>query len=293
MLNFTTIISRLAHICSGGRANECSPRTAALCAAICLTLLACSQPVPAPQPTPPAPLPATPSPAPLPATPLPPSTTVPPIAAQTTPSPTPTSTPAAQPIPAYTPSLPLPIFPPANVVFTQITVGANHACGLRENAAPLCWGEDPNAHGILDAPAQTDLTQISAGLNFTCALRQDGTIACWGDNSAGQATPPQGSFTEIAAGQNHACAIPVSQDAPPALICWGAPFPNGAETLPLDTPISDIQSGNNHTCGLTPQADIACLSINDRLTEITNGPFTQLAAGVEHICALREHGSAY
>ena len=38
---------------------------------------------------------------------------------------------------------------------------------------------------------------------------------------------------------------------------------------------------------------MACLSIDTRLTEITHGPFTQLAIGVTHICALRENGSAF
>ena len=126
---------------------------------------------------------------------------------------------------------------------------------------PSAGGEDPNAHGILDAPAQTDLTQISAGLNFTCALRQDGTIACWGDNSAGQATPPQGSFTEIAAGPDYACAIPLPQGSSPNLLCWGASFPDGAEPLSSQISLSDIQAGNKSICGLTPKSDMACLSI--------------------------------
>ena len=202
-------------------------------------------------------------------------------------------TPATQPIPAYTPSPPLPIAPPADVAFTQITVGANHACALRENATALCWGEDPNDYGILDAPAQTAFRQISAGRNFTCGLRQDATIACWGRNSAGTTAPPQGSFTEIAAGPDYACAIPLPQGSPPALICWGAPFPNGAESLPAQLSLSDIQAGVKFACGLTPKADMACLSIERLSTEITPGPFTGVGVGLNHVCALRENGSAY
>ena len=37
---------------------------------------------------------------------------------------------------------------------------------------------------------------------------------------------------------------------------------------------------------------MACLSIANRATEITTGPFTQLAVGIDHICALRQDGSA-
>ena len=198
-----------------------------------------------------------------------------------------------QPTPAPTQTPPA-LFPPADVAFTQITAGKGHACGLRENGAIACWGTQNAARlGALNAPPETAFRQISAGQGYTCGLRQDAAIACWGLNPDGRASPPQGSFSEIAAGRVHACAIPLPQDSPPALLCWGAPFPNGAETLPLDAPISDIQSGGDFTCGLTPQANMACARMNQRLTEITPGPFGSLGVGLRHVCALREDGSAF
>ena len=241
----------------------------------------------------------------MPATPAQPSA-APPITAQLQPSTAPTAastqpsiaipTPTAQPTPTPDPAEPIPI--PEDVAFTQITAGKTHACGLRENGAIVCWGRDPESLGSLDAPADIAFTQITAGLDFACGLRQDATIACWGNNSHGQASPPQGSFAEIAAGKRHVCAIPISQrsqSAPPKLICWGRLLQNGAETLPMDARLSDIQSGVSSTCGLTPQADMACVSIKiqTRLTEITPGPFTQLSVGIGHICALRQDGSAH
>ena len=265
-----------------------------ICAALCLALAAaCAQPPP-PQPT------AAPAPTSL-AAPTP--TAVPPTAARPTPSPAPTAaptaTPIAQPTPVRASSYTNPIPIPENVAFTKISAGKTHACGLRENGSIVCWGYDEHNIGSLDAPAGTGYRQISAGLNFACALRQDAAIACWGSNAYRLATPPQGSFTEIAVGRDHACAIPLpqgtqgSQSSPPKLICWGKHFPNGAETLPLDAPISDIQSGYEFTCGLTPQADMACLSMERRLAEITPGAFTRLGAGLNHVCALRQDGGAF
>ena len=301
-------IARLA------RRIACLPAAAPLaCAALCIALAACAQPPqpqPAPLPAAPAPLPPTP-PAPLPpeptfnpalsprppATPSRPSVAIP---APAPPSPTPTlarpsvaiAAPTAQPTPEPTPTPPT--SPPADVAFTQITAGKHHACGLREDATALCWGNPEHRAGIPAPPAQTTFRQISAAFNFTCGLRQDAAIACWGKNSVGQATPPQGSFSEIAAGGIHACALPISQGAPSqVIVCWGRHFPNGAETLTLDAPISDIQSGNNHTCGLTPQADMICLSTELRTTEITPGPFNQLTVGVSHICAQHADGGAF
>ena len=244
------------------------------------------QPAPDPTPAQPTRLPAAPTPqSPLTltptaalaiqSTPTPPSVAIPTPAAQTGFAPPPTG------------------YPPTDVTFTQITAGKTHACGLRENGTALCWGRDHQDMGSLDAPTQTAFRQISAGLHFTCGLRQDATIACWGNDAAGQASPPQGSFSEIAAGASHACAIPISQDAPPELVCWGAPFPNGVETLPLNASISDIQSGGGSTCGLTPQADMVCARVSQRLTEITPGPFSSLDVGLQHVCALREDGGAF
>ena len=77
-------------------------------------------------------------------------------------------------------------------------------------------------------------------------------------------------------------------------MCWGTLFPNGAETLTLDAPLSDIQIARDFVCGLTPQSDMACLSMAaNRATQITPGPFTQISVGIEHACALRQNGSAF
>ena len=186
-----------------------------------------------------------------------------------------------------------PTDPLADVAFTQITTGKAHACGLRENGAIVCWSDSPPT---AKPPPQGAFIEIAAGAHFTCALRQDAIIACWGRNSRGQATPPQGAFSEIDARADNACAIPISQSSPFKLLCWGGLFPNGAESLSMDAPISDIQIGGGpgvSICGLTSQGDIACLSIGNRATEITPGPFTQLAVGFLHLCALREDGSAF
>ena len=223
------------------------------------------------------------APAPMPKAPRQPATPLPALPSQPAPLPA-TATPT--PFPPSTD-------PPADVAFTQISAGKNHACGLLENGAIACWGHDYFGHDSLDAPAETGFRQIAAGRNFACALRQDQTIACWGDNSERQTSPPQGAFAEIAAGTAHACAIPASQTAPPALACWGRSFPNGATTLPLDAPLSKIQANAQLTCGLTPQADLSCVSLERRQAEITPGPFSGFGVGLHHICALSQDGAAH
>ena len=150
----------------------------------------------------------------------------------------------------------------------------------------LCWGD--NISGSLKIPGgNLTLSQISAGLNFTCALRVNGAIACWGQNDKGQASSPAGRFDEIAAGHSHACAL---NDGAP--ICWGAGFAAGAEDIQGVPPLSGIQAGFGFTCGLTPDADMACWNSDSEL-EITPGPFISLGLGLHHACAIRVNGSVF
>ena len=199
-----------------------------------------------------------------------------------TPQPTlePTPTPTPTPVPAY-------VQLPGDAQFTQITAGKWHACGLQNDGTALCWGS--NVSGSLEIPdGYRTLSQIDAGLNFTCGLREDGAIACWGQNNMGQSSPPDGRFDEIAVGSAHACALDEG-----ALVCWGRGFPNGAETIQDIPPLSAIQAGGRFTCGLTSDADMACLSTVDSELAITPGPFIDIGTGLHHVCAIRNDGSVF
>ena len=235
-------------------------------AALALALFSCSEPPMQPQPTPLPTIDAAVAATPVPATPTPHPTT----------EPTPTLTPID--LPGFVPL-------PDDTQFTQITAGKYHACGLQADGTTLCWGN--NISGSLNAPVGMTFSQISAGLNFACGLRDD-AIYCWGQNDAGQASPPKGRFDEIATGRDHACAL---DDG--ALICWGGGFPDGAEIVQEMPPLSAIQAGLGFTCGLTPDADMACWKIYSEELAINPGPFTDIGIGLHHACAIRVDGSVF
>ena len=46
-------------------------------------------------------------------------------------------------------------------------------------------------------------TAISAGYEHTCGVRMDGILDCWGSNEYGQATPPEGTFATVRIGKAH------------------------------------------------------------------------------------------
>ena len=214
-----------------------------------------------------------------------------PIAAALTPQPPIEPAPTPTAVPDFAPL-------PEDARFTQIAAGERHVCGLQADGTPLCWGR--NVNDSLKIPGgNLTLSQISAGKNFTCGLRIDGAIACWGDNYRGQSSPPDGVFDEIATGEKYACAL---DDG--ALICWGNGFPDGAATIQEVPPLSAIQAGVDLACGLTSDNDMACWNNggedpantsdnDDSEFEIISGPFTELAVGLSHVCAIRNDGSVF
>ena len=97
---------------------------------------------------------------------------------ETPPEPTPVT---PVPTPSGTPVTPVPTpsgTPVGGGGFTQISSGANHACGLRANGSIACWGS--NVFGQATPPTSGVFTSISSGDAHTCALRNDGAVVCWG-----------------------------------------------------------------------------------------------------------------
>jgi alpha-tubulin suppressor-like RCC1 family protein len=141
----------------------------------------------------------------------------------------------------------------------------------------------------------TGYVEVSAGHEFTCGLKSDGSVACWGDNYWGQAPATRaGPYTHIAAGAYHVCALRPDS----TVACWGRNTyrisdPTGyvdvyvGQADPPAGHFKQLSGGEYLTCGLTTEGQAQCWGHgSDRL-----GPFTQLSAGREHVCAVRETDS--
>ena len=158
-------------------------------------------------------------------------------------------------------------------VITDLSVGAEHVCGVSLDGRPLCWGRgsdgqlgvgsrnhigDDESEISAHADVGAVVVQVASGAGFTCALTLDGDVRCWGLSDEGQRgtgstasvggdeTPTESaSFenvrlatraTTIATGAVHACAR--TTDA--RLRCWG----RGAE--------GQLGQGNGATIGDEP-----------------------------------------
>jgi alpha-tubulin suppressor-like RCC1 family protein len=180
-------------------------------------------------------------------------------------------------------------YPIEGTRFRQLSVG-EFGCGLTSGGSPECWQRgDVVASPV---PGGFSFTVISVGGQHACGLRADGELNCWGDNRSGQLgdftlvsrdTPaPVAStqrFTALAAGTTHTCAI--AQDG--QAYCWGsaldgrlgyggtpptyghyiaAPARVRGGDLPAAVQWRAIGAGDRHSCGVTAEGRVYCWGAN-------------------------------
>ena len=185
----------------------------------------------------------------------------------------------------------------------------------------------------------TLFTSLSAGLNHTCGLTLLGVALCWGSNYVGQigdgstgegtstadrlrpaAVGGNMSWVGLAAGGYHSCGLSVTR----ATLCWGANWAgelgngisgsgssNANQSNPVtvvgDRVFATLVSGGYHTCGLDLEGYAYCWGYNtsgqlgDGTTSERSSPtavgglrkYAKIAAGDRHTCALSINGTAY
>lgn len=117
----------------------------------------------------------------------------------------------------------------------QVAIGQSHTCGLVNDGAVFCWGNNefgqlgefaadarqgvPVEVKSLGAPAE----QLSCGATHCCAVVEGGAVTCWGKGLDGNAMAPtvvaghEGATRSIASGRKHDCAV----DRVGSVKCWG------------------------------------------------------------------------
>ncbi|MEI7844497.1 MAG: S8 family serine peptidase, partial [Chloroflexota bacterium] len=132
-------------------------------------------------------------------------------------------------------------------LYTQVSAGWYHTCGLKSDGSIVCWGR--NDYGQTNVPTGT-YTQVSAGNYHTCGLKSDGSIVCWGLYGSGPTNVPTGTYTQVSAGGSNTCGL--TSDG--SLVCGGDNY-YGQTTVPAGT-YTQVSAGDNHICGLKSDGSI-------------------------------------
>ena len=171
-----------------------------------------------------------------------------------------------------------------------ISSGVEHACSLRQDGTPVCWGNRPFRKA--SPPEGEVLTAVSSGKKHICGLRDDGTAVCWGWHDDRVQTPPDDRFVSISAGDAHSCGLREDGSA----VCWGYVDLSSITSVPSvpDGPLSTISSGGNHVCGLRTDGTPVCwgFNANGEASPPTGEKFISISSGSSHTCALRADGTA-
>jgi alpha-tubulin suppressor-like RCC1 family protein len=192
------------------------------------------------------------------------------------------------------------------VVFSAVSVGSYHSCGVAGGGATYCWGTNGTGqlgYGDRAGIHQTSPVLVAGGHGFasvsaaggedpdngghTCAVTIEGAAYCWGYNSFGQVGNGDVNGPELCLGEVPCAASPVA-------VAGGLN-------------IAEVSAGHHHSCGVTSTGAAYCWGFQ-RAGELGTGQagsqpspvvvaggvsFAQISAGYYHTCGATAVGAAY
>jgi hypothetical protein len=175
--------------------------------------------------------------------------------------------------------------------WASVTVGRDHACGLRTDGRIRCWGG--SSFGRLDAPEGDDFIEVSAGYRHSCALRRSGQVECWGTSTDGATTPPDSTFESVSCGLDFCCGL--TDDPNNNISCWGSDADQ--QTTPPPGLFALVSAGGGrHACAIDNAAQAQCWGLADGFrgapspTAVPVGDYATLNSGHYLTCAVTTSG---
>jgi alpha-tubulin suppressor-like RCC1 family protein len=191
------------------------------------------------------------------------------------------------------------VVPDAPGPWTQLAVGAAHACGVSAGLA-YCWGDDTHGQvgvaagvGLVPVPGVAGVTAIAAGSIETCAIGSGSALTCWGNvfGTDNQLVPFLGAWSEVSVGFDDACGIVDTGGGSNAVECWGAcqdgecgdALGSGLYAFPVGAAApARVVVGDRETCVIDGSAHLGCAGIDQNMPsplDVDTRAWTDLAIG--------------
>jgi alpha-tubulin suppressor-like RCC1 family protein len=167
---------------------------------------------------------------------------------------------------------------------TQLSIGADHLCGILDEGKVECWGERPLE---MDSTVTglRGVKKITSGYRHSCALTDKNVLRCWGVDAVNPNFSSDQKVVDIASGSNFSCAL-LENDA---IKCW---MLEGYEDRDIVHPpafvidAKGLISGDQFAC-VYSDSEINCWgSKNDdiQLPPKVAGKIKSISAGNSHAC---------
>ncbi|KAM5556684.1 putative serine/threonine-protein kinase-like protein CCR3 [Rosa sericea] len=182
-----------------------------------------------------------------------------------------------------------------NISFSSISGGRTSLCGLRSGGyALLCYDnllfqDSDFVSKRVYFNDTVELENIAVGESHICAtVVGSGAVKCWREDD-GTFQLPSGSeqFGSISSGSGFSCGISKNGSR---VRCWGTNTSMATEIENgfRETAMASIEAGAYHVCGVNVTGSIICRGNNDSgQLNAPPGPFSGLAVGAKHGCAIR------
>ncbi len=180
----------------------------------------------------------------------------------------------------------------APLVFSVVSAGYFHTCGVTTSGAAYCWGDNSTSQlGNTSVSVSSLPIQVSGGLTFakvvagrdhTCGVNASGVAYCWGSNGQGRLGTTSGAtsttpapvsgtitFATTSAAYAHTCGVATTGEG----YCWGdnsaGALGNGSTTatglpgaIAGGLSFASISPGRFFTCGRTTAGGAYCWGDN-------------------------------
>lgn len=143
-----------------------------------------------------------------------------------------------------------------STVFTQASMGLDHALALKNTGEVIGWGDDSSGQVTIPVEAQSGVVYIMAGYYNSWAIKDTGELIGWGDSWHSSTMPAAASSGMAAVASDGSCTVALTDAG--EVIAIGGSNSRGQLTIPVEAQsgIIAISAGDSHVLALKDTGEV-------------------------------------